>query len=117
MAFTGAPLSGSTNGRPIPVAATSTPGTLIHTAGAGTNGFDEVWIYVTNVTGSAATVTIEWGGVSDPGDHIVKAYSVAANSAPVPVVPGQRLNNGLEVRAFSGTGSALNITGGYDRKS
>lgn len=117
MAFTGAPLSGSTNGKPIPVAATATPGTLIHTAVTGTSGFDEVWIYVSNVTGVAATLTIEWGGVTDPGDHLVKAYSVAANSAPVPVVTGQRLNNGLEVRAFSGTGSSLNITGSYDRKS
>lgn len=117
MAFSGAVLSGSTNGKPIPVAATATPGTLIHTAGAGTSGFDEVWLYVSNVTGGAATLTIEWGGVSDPGDHLVKAYSVAANSAAVPIVTGQRLNNGLEVRAFSGTASALNITGSYDRKS
>ena len=117
MAFGGSVLSGSTNGKPIPVAATSTPGTLIHAAGAGTDGFDEVWLYASNVTGSAATLTIEWGGTSDPGDLFVKAYSVAANSAAIPIATGQRLNNGLEVRAFSGTASAINITGGYDRKS
>jgi hypothetical protein len=109
MAFTGTVLSGSTNGRPIPVAATSTPGTLIHTAGA--SGFDEVWINVSNVTAGAQTLTVEWGGVSDPGDHLVKAYSVAANSAPIPVSLGLRLAGGLSVRAFSSSGSTLNITG------
>ena len=115
--FSGAVLSGSTNGKPIPVAATSTPGTLLHTAIAGDVGFDEVWIFASNVTGSAATLTIEFGGTSDPGDHIVKAYSLAANSLPVPIVAGVRINGGLAVRAFSGTGSAINVTGYVNRVS
>ena len=55
-------LSGSTNGKPIPVAATATPGTTIHTAVSGTSSFDEVYAWASNVTGSAATLTIEWGG-------------------------------------------------------
>lgn len=114
--FDGAPLSGSTNGLPIPVAATSTPGTLLHTAVSGTSSFDELFLYVSNVTGGAATLTIEFGGVTDPGDLLCKAYSVAANSAPTPIAPGVRIRNGLEVRAFSGTASALNITGSYNRK-
>lgn len=108
-------LSGSTNGRAIPVVATATAGTLIHTAVAGSVGFDELYLWVSNVTGGAATLTIEWGGVTDPGDHMVKAYSIAANSAPIAIVIGQVLNNGLVVRAFSGTASALNITGFVNR--
>lgn len=104
-------LSGSTSGLPIPVAATATPGTLIHTAVAGAASFDEVYIWATNVTGAAATLTVEWGGVTDPGSHLVKAYSIAANSAPVPIAVGQVLNGGLIIRAFSGTASAINITG------
>ena len=74
-------LSGSTNGRAIPVAATATPGTAIHTAVAGTASFDELYLWASNVTGSAATLTLEWGGVTDPGDHMVKQYSIPANSA------------------------------------
>ncbi len=108
-------LSGSTNGRAIPVAATATPGTLIHTVVAGTTAFDEVYCWVSNVTGSAATLTIEWGGVTDPGDHLAKSLSIPANSPPIPVITGQNLNNGLVVRMFSGTGSALNITGYINR--
>jgi hypothetical protein len=104
-------LSGSTNGKPIPVAATATPGTTIHTAVSGTSSFDEIYMWVSNVTGSAATLTIEWGGTTDPGNHSVKSLSIPANSVPIPIMTGQVLNNGLVVKAFSGTGSALNITG------
>lgn len=108
-------LSGSTNGRAIPVAATSTPGTAIHTAITGTVWFDELYLWASNVTASAATLTIEWGGVLDPGDHIVKAFSIPPNSPPIPVVTGQVLNNGLAVNAFSGTASAINLTGYVNR--
>ncbi len=115
--YTKALLSGSTNGKPIPVVATATAGTLIHTAVAGTASFDEVYMWVSNVTAAPATLTIEWGGVTDPGDHMVKAYSIAANSPPIPIVTGQVLNNALVVRAFSGTASALNISGYANRIS
>lgn len=108
-------LSGSTSGRPIPVAATATPGTLLHTAVSGASSWDEIYIWVSNVTGSAATITIEWGGVTDPGDHICKAVSVPANSGPTLVVAGEVVNGGLAVRAFSGTASALNVTGYVNR--
>lgn len=105
-------LSGSTNGREIPVAATATPGTAIHTAIAGATSFDEVYLWASNVTAAAATLTIEWGGVGDPSDHICKSVSIPANSPPIPIVTGQVLNNGLLVKAFSATASAINL-GGY----
>jgi len=110
-------LSGSTNGKPIPVAATATPGTLLHTAISGTSGFDEVYLWATNATGAAATLTIEFGGVTDPGDLITKALSIPANSEPIPIVTGQNINNALVIRAFSGTASAINITGFVNRIS
>lgn len=108
-------LSGSTSGRAIPVAATATPGTLLHTAIAGAAAWDEVYLWASNVTGTAATLTVEWGGVTDPGDHSVKAVSIPANSPPIPIMVGQVLNGGLVVRAFSGTGSAINIVGYVNR--
>lgn len=108
-------LSGSTDGKPIVVAATATPGTTLHTAVSGTTAFDEVYAWVSNVTGSAATITVEWGSTTDPGGHICKAYSVPANSPPIPLITGQTVNNGAVVKAFSGTASALNITGHVNR--
>lgn len=112
---TGFILSGSTDGLPIVVAATATPGTLIHTAYASVTGFDALFIFASNVTAIAATLTVEWGGVTDPGNLIVKGYIIPANSAPVPLALGQRINNTKVVRAFSGTASAINITGWYNR--
>jgi hypothetical protein len=113
--YSGNPLSGSTNGRPIVVAATSTPGTTLHTAVSGTAAFDELYLWASNVTNAAATLTVEFGGTSDPGDHIVKAYSIPANSLPIPIATGQRVQGGVSIKAFSGTGSAINITGYYNR--
>ena len=110
-------LSGSTSGTPIPVAATATPGTLIHTALAGAVGFDEIYVWISNVTGSAATLTLEFGSVTDPGGLATKAVSIPANSPPIPILTGQVLNGGLVLRAFSGTASALNITGYVNRIS
>lgn len=100
--------SGSTSGKPIPIAATATPGTLLHTCVAGDNAFDEVYLWVSNITNTAASLTVEWGGVTDPGSHLVKGYMVAANSLLVPIATGLRMNGGMVIRAFSGTASALN---------
>jgi len=108
-------LSGSTSGRVIPVAATATPGTAIHTAVSGSSSFDEVYLWASNVTATAATLTIEWGGVTDPGDHVVKALEIPANSPPIPIVTGQVLNGGLLVKAFSDTASAINVGGFVNR--
>ena len=108
-------LSGSTSGREIPVVATATTGTLLHTSVAGSTAFDEVYLWASNVTGASATLTVEWGGTTDPGDHMVKAYSIPANSAPIPIATGQVMNGGLVIRAFSGTASAINISGFVNR--
>ncbi len=108
-------LSGSTSGLPIIVVATATPGTAIHTAVAGAASFDEVYLWASNVTAATATLTIEWGGVTDPGNHSCKAVSLPANSPPIPIMTGQVLNGGLLIKAFGGTASAINITGYANR--
>jgi len=107
--YSGSVLSGSTNGRPIPVVAVATPGTTIHIVSA--SKYEELFLFASNVTGIAATLTVEFGGVADPGDHLVKAYSIPPNSGPIPIALGQRLAGGVVVKAFSGTASAINITG------
>lgn len=117
MAITRELLSGSSNGRPIPVAATATPGTLLHTAIAGTAQKDEIYLFANNVTDNAVPLTIEWGGVTSPGDHAISQHQIPARSSLHPVVPGLSLNNGVVVRAFCGTASAINIVGQVNRIS
>lgn len=105
-------LSGSTNGRGIAVVATATAGTLIHTAQAGTSGFDEVWMYASNPTASGVLLTIEYGGVTT-ADQI--RVTIPSQAGLTVVVAGLVLQNALVVRAFAATASAINITGYVNR--
>ncbi len=108
-------LSGSTHGRPIKVAATSTPGTTIHTAIASATDFDEVHLWVTNTHTSAVDLTIQFGGTTDPDDLVCKTVSIPALSPPIPVCPGLSLRNSLVVRAFASSADKLLITGHVNR--
>ena len=104
-------LSGSTDGRQIKVAATSTAGTTVHTAVAGTTAgtFDEIWLYAQNNHTAAVTLTIEFGGTSSPDDLII--VTLASKSGLVPILPGLILQNGAVVRAFAGTANVVCISG------
>lgn len=119
MPIQGLMLSGSTHGQPIKVAATSIagPGTLIHTATTETadGKFDAIYLWITNTHTAAVTVTIGFGGTTDPDHLIVDALSVPPNIAPFMVVAGQRLRNGLIVRAAASTTNVILISGFVNR--
>lgn len=106
-------LSGSTNGKGIKVGAVATPGTLIHTAVAGTVDMDEVWLYVTNNHTAQLSLTLEYGGVASPDDLIQLA--VPSKTGLYLIVPGFVLQNGLVVRAYAQTANLLIIHGWVNR--
>lgn len=109
-------LSGSTNGKSVLIDQTAiATGTTIHTAVAGTASYDEIYVWITNTSGSAVTLTIGFGGVTDPDNLICKALSIPANSPPIPVLTGQVLQNSLIVKMAAGTGSVLLATGFCNR--
>lgn len=108
-------LSGSTNGKAIKVAQTSTLGTTIHTAIAGTTAFDEVYAWVTNTDTVARLLTIEYGGATDPDCLITKALSIPASSPPIPILTGQVLQNALVITAFADSANKLLISGYVNR--
>jgi hypothetical protein len=101
-------LSGSTDGRGILVAATTTPGTLIHTAVNNTTDWDELWLWAHNTATVAYKLTIEFGGTGT-GDLI--EITIPPESGLVNIVPGLILQNNIVVRAFHPTGSLVNIFG------
>ena len=105
-------LSGSTSGRPISVAATTSPGTAIHTAVAGATDFDEVWIYAKNNTTTAVKLTVEFGGVST--SDIIE-LTIQGEQGLSCVVAGQPLNGGLLIKAFCATTTAVDIMGYVNR--
>jgi hypothetical protein len=110
-------LSGSTDGRPIKVAATATPGTTIHTGSSTATTYDEIWLYGMNSDTTARKLTIEWGGTSAPDDLI--EVTLAAESGLVLLTPGLIIKGNasaaLVVRAFAATTNVLTIHGYVNR--
>lgn len=110
--FTKVKLSESTNGRPILVVQTATPGTLIHTAHA--TAQDEVWLYAVNSDATDRKLTIEYGGVTAPNDLI--ELTIPAESGLVCVVPGSSpLTGSVAVRAFCATANVVMLHGFVNR--
>jgi hypothetical protein len=103
-------LSGSTNGKQIKVAQVTTPGTAIHTAVAGTTPgtVDEIWLWACNHSNQNATLVIEFGGASDPDDHMV---FIIPPWTFQPIVPGLILQNGLVVSAYATLANIITISG------
>ena len=106
-------LSASTNGKGVLVAATSTAGTLIHTAVAGTTDIDEVWLYAVNAHSAAIKLTLEWGEATEPTGNIEQ--TVPSESGLMLVVPGLLLQNGLTIKAFAGTANEVVMHGYVNR--
>jgi hypothetical protein len=67
------------------------------------------------VTAAVVNLTIEWGGVTAPGDHLITTLIIPAFSPPLPIATGQVLNGGLIVRAFASVASAVNLSGYVNR--
>lgn len=100
-------LSGSTDGKAIKLAATSTPGTTLHTAVSGTTPglFDELWIWLVNSDTLARKVTLEFGGTTSP-DNLIET-TVPAEDGGYLAVPGFILQNGAIVRGFCATANVV----------
>jgi hypothetical protein len=105
-------LSGSTDGKAILVAATSTPGTLIHTGSTTPTTLHELWIYAVNTNASDIKLTIEWGEATAPKGNI--EYTVKAENGLYLIVPGLILQGNatpLTVKAFAATTNVIAIHG------
>jgi hypothetical protein len=104
--------SGSTNGKPIKVAATATAGTTFHTAHA--TALDEVTMYLTNTDTVDRNVTVEFGGVTSP-DNLMKFIVPAGES--ILAVPGIPLTNSLVVGVFASAANVVTMWGYINRIS
>ena len=107
-------LSGSTNGRPIKIAATATAGTTLHTAPAGTTSKDEVTVYFANTDTVERSVTVEFGGVTAPDDHMRFLVPPGESILGIPGIP---INNTLVVKAFAAAANVVTAWGYVNRIS
>lgn len=105
-------LSGSTDGKGILVAATSSPGTTIHTGSSTTSVLHEVWLYAVNYDTVDRKLTVQWGGTTAGTDDI--EFTVKTENGLYLIVPGLILKGNATpnvVRAFAATGTAIVIHG------
>lgn len=104
-------LSASADGRGIKVAASATPGTLVHTVDD--DATDEVWLFASNTDSSPIKVTIEFGGVSIPDDLI--EVTVPSEAGLYTLVAGLPLTGGVLVRVFAVSINVLMVHGYVNR--
>ena len=105
-------LSGSTDGRPILVAATATAGTVIHTGSATATTYDEIWLYAMNSHSADLKLTLEWGGVTSPDDLI--EVTITTEAGLVLISPGLLLKGNatpLIVKAFAASANVITLHG------
>lgn len=110
MAITKQLLSESTNGSPIQITSTSSPGNLIHTASS--TEIDEVWLYLSNYHSSDVLVTVQWGGTATLN---VINQMVPNNAGLFLAIPGLVLSNSNIVRCYADTANVVSVIGFVNR--
>lgn len=110
------PLSGSTQGKPIAVAATGTPGTTVHTTGTSATVVDEVWVYATNIDTVSRNLTIEYGGT---GAAQRIEVAIPAKSGLSLVLTGLIMtgtgSSGNTITSFASAANVINLIGYVNR--
>ena len=112
MAISKVVLSGSTDGKPIVITTTESPGDLIHTASA--TEIDEIWIYLSNTSSTSVVTTIQWGLTTTVGSII---QSVPGQAGLYLAVPGLVLTNSSTVRVFASVSDVVAVFGFVNRIS
>lgn len=100
----------------IPVAATSSPGTAIHTGSATATTIDEVWLYAVNYDSTDRKLTVQFGGTT-AGDNDIE-YTVKAENGLYLIVPGLVLQGNATprvVRAWAATATSIVLYGYVNR--
>lgn len=105
-------LSASADGRGISVAAQSTGGTPIHTGSSNAADYHEIWMWASSHSTVTETLTLEWGGTTEAGDHFITTINP---NETVLIAPGWLIKGNasaaLIVKAFSTSANQVNITG------
>lgn len=78
--------------------------TLIHTAQAGTgdDNLDEIWLYAVNTHTSDVELSVLWDGKLIP-------INIPARQGFSLIIPGMRINNAKQIKAFAGTTNVINV--------
>jgi hypothetical protein len=89
----------------IDITQTATVGNTLHTAIAGTNHIDEVYVYACNIHTADVELTLEFNGVAAANQMVV---TIPFDDGFHLIVPGWRFQNGATLKAFAGTTAVIN---------
>ena len=105
-------LSESSDGKGISVAATSSGGTDIHTGPTTVADYHEIWMWASSHSVVTETLTLEWGGTTEAGDHFITTINPNETVliAPGWIIKGNA-STALIVKAFTTTANQVNIVG------
>lgn len=127
MALTAVLLSGSTQGKPIKVVATTigtASGTVIHATGTSASIYDAITLWAWNTDTTTRLLTLGWGvdgvsGYSDPDDLIEIPIPPSSSDRPTPVLIGHRVVGGgaaaLTLKAMGAAANVICVYGEVDR--
>ncbi len=101
---------GAANGTSILIAATSSPGDLIHTV----TDMEELELYIHNVHTSAVKAYVQWGETTAGKDIVL---SIPAQDGLTFAIPNLRLANGLVIRVYADITNKLLVLGSPNRKT
>lgn len=103
-------LSASSNGKGILVAATVSPGTLLHTPSTTLPNYELVTLYAVNRHASTVrTLTIQWGGVTATDEITVTLAAGRGIAVVVDRLPIAGAAN--PIRAYVNTGTDVSVWG------
>lgn len=94
-------LSGSSNGLPIPINATSSPGTTIHALSTATTSKDAVYVWVWNLATTQSQVTHE---MFTTGSNFQMVQTIPAQDGAYAMIPG------IPLTGSTATGSTTSNT-------
>jgi hypothetical protein len=103
-------LTAAPSGLQVPVAATASPGTTVHTAAA--TAKDEVYLFFCSNHTSAVDVTIQWGGLTAGAQTVV---TVPAKSGDYLVIAGRLISGSLTIQVFASVANVVFVTGYVNR--
>lgn len=109
-------LSQSSNGGPIVISATSSPGTIIHTTSITASIIDEIWLYATNIDLVARNLTVEIGGTASSNRITLGVPAQTGLSIVLPgtIISGNGSTSSI-IRAFSSSSNVVNVLGYINR--
>jgi len=110
--FSKEPLSGAIHGKGVLVAATTSPGTIIHTAQSSALTFDEIFLYAQNNHTADVQITIQWGGTSAT-DAIT--ITIPYRDGMILIAPGLILRNSFSIRVYAPVANVITMFGYVNR--